>query len=134
MSCSETLGRNNKGLMVNQGHESQNFGTPKFEMEELPQGMGVVADKMNVGDISKPFRMKNSSDKDVVAIIRLKSRIVAHQANVSDDYQALKALVEDRKRDEIVNDWISSKQKSTFIRISEGWRECDFKYPGWIKE
>ena len=126
--------RNNKGLMVNQGHESQNFGTPKFEMEELPQGMGVVADKMNVGDISKPFRMKNSSDKDVVAIIRLKSRIVAHQANVSDDYQALKALVEDRKRDEIINDWIASKQKSTFIKISEGWRECDFKYPGWIKE
>lgn len=126
--------RNNKGLMVNQNEESRNYSTPKFEMEELPQGMGIVVDKMNVGDISKPFRMKNSSQKDIVAIVKLKARINAHQANVSDDYQALKTLVENRKKDEIINDWILSKQKSTFIRIADGWRECDFRYPGWIKE
>ena len=126
--------RNNKGLMVNQREESRNFGTPKFEMEELPRGMGIVIDKMQVGEISKPFRMKNSKEKDVVAIVKLKSRITAHQANVSDDYQALKALVEERKRAELINSWIETKQKSTFIRISEAWCECDFKYPGWIKE
>ncbi|MDR2914143.1 MAG: peptidylprolyl isomerase [Tannerella sp.] len=126
--------RNNKGLMVNQNEESRNYSTPKFEMEELPQGMGVVVDKMEVEELSKPFRMKNSAQKDVVAIVKLKSRVNAHQANVSDDYQALKTLVENRKSDEIINDWIVSKQKSTFIRIADGWRECDFKYPGWIKE
>jgi peptidyl-prolyl cis-trans isomerase SurA len=126
--------RNNKGLMVNQDMESRNYGTSKFEMQELPQGMGVVVDKMEVGEISKPFRMRNHSDKDVVAIVRLKSRVKAHQANVSDDYQALKSLVEERKREEILNSWIVSKQKTTFIRISDGWRDCDFKYPGWIKE
>ena len=126
--------RNNKGLMVNQGPESRNYGTPKFEMEELPQGMGVVVDKMQVGEISKPFRMKNSMEKDIVAIVRLKSRVGAHQANVSDDYQALKSIVEGRKHDEIVNNWIVSKQKTTFVRITDGWKECDFKYPGWIKE
>ncbi|MDR0573656.1 MAG: peptidylprolyl isomerase [Tannerella sp.] len=126
--------RNNKGLMVNQNEESRNFSAPKFEMEELPQGMGVVVDKMEVGEISKPFRMKSSAQKDVVAIVKLKSRINAHQANVSDDYQALKTLVENRKSEEIINDWVVSKQKSTFIRIADGWRECDFRYPGWIKE
>ena len=96
--------------------------------------MGVVIEKMEVGEISKPFRMKNSSDKDIVAIVMLKSRVEAHQANVSDDYQALKALVEDRKREELIKEWIVSKQKSTFMRIADGWRECDFNYPGWIKE
>ena len=126
--------RNNRGLMVNQRGESRNSGTPKFEMEELPQGVGVVVDKMKVGEISKPFRMKNSSDKDIVAIVKLKSRINAHQANVSDDYQALKVIVEERKREEILFNWVLSKQKSTFIKISDGWSECDFKYPGWIKE
>lgn len=126
--------RNNKGLMVNQGDESRNYGTPKFEMEELPQGMGFVIEKMEVGEMSKPFRMKNSAHNDIVAIVRLKSRVNAHIANVSDDYQALKTLVEDKKKDEIINNWIVGKQKSTFIRIADGWRECDFRYPGWIKE
>ena len=126
--------RNNKGLMVNQGQESRNYGTPKFEMEELPQGVGVIVDKLQVGEMSKPFRMKNSMEKDVVAIVKLRSRVNAHQANVSDDYQALKSIVEGRKRDELINSWIMSKQKTTFIRITDGWKECDFKYPGWIKE
>lgn len=126
--------RNNKGLMVNKNEESRNYGTPKFEMEDLPQGMGVIIEKMEVGDISKPFRMKSASNKDVVAIVRLKSRVAAHQANVSDDYLALKTLVESRKREEMLNEWILSKQKSTFVRISDGWLECDFKYAGWIKE
>ncbi|MDR1096685.1 MAG: peptidylprolyl isomerase [Tannerella sp.] len=126
--------RNNKGLMVNQDMESNNYGTSKFEMQELPQGMGVVVEKMEVGEISRPFHMKNNSQKDVVAIIRLKSRVKAHQANVSDDYQALKVLVEDRKKEELLNAWILSKQKTTFLRIADGWRACDFRYPGWIKE
>ena len=125
--------RNNKGLMVNKDEESQNLSTSKFEMQELPQGMGVIIEKMAVGEISKPFRMKNASDKDIVAIVMLKSRVNAHQANVSDDYQALKSLVEGRKREELLKEWIVSKQKTTFVRIADGWRQCDFNYPGWIK-
>ena len=126
--------RNNKGLMVNLSEESNNYGSPKFEMQELPQGMGVVIQNMEVGEISKPFAMKNNSDKDVVAIVRLKSRVNAHQANVSDDYQALKAIVENKKKEDIIRDWIVSKLKSTYVRIADGWRECDFVYQGWIKE
>ncbi|MDR3252030.1 MAG: peptidylprolyl isomerase [Tannerella sp.] len=126
--------RNNKGQMVNQNMESNNYGTTRFEMEELPLGMGIIVDSMQVGEISRPFRMKNAAQKDIVAIVKLKSRVKAHQANVSDDFQALKALVENKKREEIINSWIVSKQKSTFIRVYSTWRDCDFKYPGWIKE
>jgi len=125
--------RNNKGLMVNQNMESRNYGTTRFELEELPLGMGIVVDTLKVGQISKPFRMKSSSQKDIVAIVKLNSRVNAHQANVSDDYQELKSIVENQKREEILQTWIASKQKTTFIRISDGWRDCDFKYPGWVK-
>ena len=120
--------------MVNQREESRNFGTPKFEMEELPQGMGVIIDKMEVGEISRPFKMKNSAQNDVVVIARLKSRINVHEANLQDDYQEIKAMVENKKREEIIRDWIAKKQKTTYIRINDGWRNCDFKFPGWIKE
>ena len=126
--------RNNNGLLTNQNEESKNGGTSKFEMEELPQGMGVVVDKLQVGEISKPFRMKNEKQTEVVVIAKLRSRVNAHVANLQDDYQELKSLVENKKKEEILNDWIKSKQKSTYIRISENWRKCDFKYPGWIKE
>ena len=126
--------RNNKGLMVNQNYESSNYGTPKFEMQELPQEIGKVVYQMEVGDISKPFTMLTDKQKEVVAIVKLKARVNGHKANLADDFQAMKQLVESRKREELLNDWIRKRQKTTYVRISEGWRNCDFKYPGWVKE
>ena len=126
--------RNNKGLMVNQSYESSNYGTPKFEMQELPQEIGKVVYQMEVGDISKPFTMLTDKQKEVVAIVKLKARVNGHKANLADDFQAMKQLVESRKREELLNDWIRKKQKTTYVRISEGWKNCDFKYPGWVKE
>ena len=126
--------RNNKGLMVNQNYESSNYGTPKFEMQELPQEIGKVVYQMEVGDSSKPFTMLTDKQKEVVVIVKLKARVNGHKANLADDFQAMKQLVESRKREELLNDWIRKKQKTTYVRISEGWRNCDFKYPGWVKE
>ena len=126
--------RNNKGLMVNQNHEGNNFGTPKFEMQELPQEVGKVVYNMQVGEISKPFTMISNKQKEVVAIVKLKSRTDQHKANLSDDFQAMKNMVEQQKREELLDEWIKKKQKTTYVRIAEGWRNCDFKYPGWVKE
>lgn len=126
--------RNNKGLMVNLNEESENYSTPKFKMQELPPEIGKVVYDMEVGEISRPFTMMNSKMKEVVAIVKLKSRTDSHRTNLRDDYQALKAIVEQRKREELLTDWILKKQKSTYVRIADGWRDCDFVYPGWIKE
>ncbi|MDR2919568.1 MAG: peptidylprolyl isomerase [Tannerella sp.] len=126
--------RNNKGLMVNQNYESNNVGTPKFQMEELPQEMGRVVDKMQVGEISKPFQMMTNAQKEVIAIVKLRARTPSHKANLADDYQALKTIVEERKRDEVLKDWVNKKQKTVYVRIAEGWRNCDFQYPGWVRE
>lgn len=126
--------RNNKGLMVNQNYESNNSGTPKFEMQELPPEIGKVVYTMQVGDISKPFTMLTNKQREVVAIVKLRARTEGHKANLTDDFQALKAIVEAKKREELLNDWIAKKQKTTYVRISENWKNCDFRYPGWVKE
>jgi len=126
--------RNNKGLMVNANFEGDNHGTPRFEMQELPQEIGKVVFNMQVGEISKPFKMITNKQKEVVAIVKLRARTESHRANLSDDYQALKTIVEAKKREELLNDWIAKKQKTTYVRIGEGWRNCDFQFPGWVKE
>jgi peptidyl-prolyl cis-trans isomerase SurA len=127
--------RNNKGLMVNQNYESGNAGTPKFEMQELPQEVAKMIDGMQVGEISTPFMMMlERQQKEVIAIVKLKARTLSHRANLTDDYQALRAMVEERKREDLLRDWIAKKQKTIYVRISEGWRNCDFQFPGWVRE
>jgi peptidyl-prolyl cis-trans isomerase SurA len=86
-----------------------------------------------VGDVSKPFVMMNKNNKEVCAIVKLKSRIEGHKASASDDYQALKQMVEEKKRNEILNAWIKKKMTDTYIRIKEEYRNCDFHYAGWVK-
>lgn len=127
--------RNNHGILSNNTDEGDH--TTRFEMGQLASvspEIARVVEGLETGEISKPFTMVNTKGATVCAIAKLKSRIKAHRASMSEDFQVLKGLVEEKKKDELVEDWIRKKQKNTYVRINEDWRDCDFQYPGWIKE
>jgi len=122
--------RNNGGLMVN-----PKTGTSRYEFEDLPQEVGKLVYTMNVGEISKPFSMIDlKKDKEVCAIILVKSKTKAHKANLTDDFQLLKQMVQNSKSEKILNDWVLQKQKKTYVHIDEKWSNCEFRYPGWVKK
>lgn len=122
--------RNNHGLLPN-----PQTNTSKFEMQELPPEIAKVVDKMKVGEISEAFTMiPQKTGKEECVIVKLKSRINGHKATISEDYQNLKEIVLEKRRDEMLDKWIREKQKHTYVRINENWKNCTFKYPGWIKE
>ncbi|WP_108821120.1 peptidylprolyl isomerase [Dysgonomonas sp. Marseille-P4361] len=127
--------RNNNGLMVNRKGTSSNYGTPRFQMEDLSKEMALVVDTMKVGQVSAPFKIRlEKNNKEVIAIVKLKNRVDRHIANVSDDYQILKEIVEQKKQQEILAKWLQDKIKDTYIYIDKDWRNCDFQYSGWIKD
>ena len=125
--------KNNHGLLAN-----PQTGTSRFEMQHLAglvsQEVAKVVEGMQIGEISKPFTMINSKGKEVCAIVKLKNRIDAHKATITEDYQRLKSMVTAKRSEEKIQKWIVEKQKNTYVRINPNWRKCDFKYPGWIKE
>jgi peptidyl-prolyl cis-trans isomerase SurA len=102
-------------------------------MGELPGEVASIVNNMEIGEISRPFTMIDKRGRQVCAIVKLKNRIPAHRASVTEDFQILKGVVEERKSEEFIQQWIRNKQKNTYVRIKEGWGECDFMYPGWIK-
>lgn len=121
--------RNNKGHMVN-----ENTGSTRFQMSELPQEVAKRVADMEPGDISEPFIMTDpKTNHEIVAMVKLTSRIPGHKANISDDFQLVKSMYENSRRQEILDDWLANKIKNTYIRIEDGWRNCDFKNKGWIK-
>ena len=67
-------------------------------------------------------------------LIKLSNRIEGHKANLKDDYQTIKDLYEERMKNSIIDNWIVKKQKETFVRIEDGWKNCEFKYDGWVKK
>ena len=127
--------RNNKGVMMNNVVGSSGYmeHTSRFEMQDLPQEIARVVEGMNTGEISKPFTMINEKGKEVCAIVKLKMRIKAHKASMTEDFQVLKDMVLAKKKEDKVEQWIRDKQRTTYVRINENWRNCEFQYPGWIK-
>lgn len=121
--------RNSRGVMMN-----NNDGTTRFQMSELPQEIARQVATMEVGDISKPFIMKDPKrDRDIVAMVKLTNRIEPHQANLGDDYQLLKDMYENARKQEILDEWLQKKIAETYVRIEDGWSGCEFEHQGWIK-
>jgi peptidyl-prolyl cis-trans isomerase SurA len=120
--------------MVNQSY-SQNsgrIGTSRFEMDELPPEIAKAIYNLNPGEISPVFSMINSKQKNVVAVVKLKSKIDGHKADLSDDFQALRSMVEQEKQQKVLNKWLDNKLKDTYVRINDNWKSCDFQMKGWI--
>lgn len=121
--------RNSKGVMINEENS-----TTRFEMSHLPQEIAKVVNDMQVGELSKPFIMKNpKSGNEIVAMVKLTNRIDAHKANLSDDYQMIKGMYETTAKEEIIKNWLDKKIKDTYVRIEDGWSNCEFEHKGWNK-
>lgn len=121
--------RNNKGIMVN-----RNNGSSRFEMQDLPSEVARRVETMSPGDISEAFVMKDvSRNADVAAVVRLTERVPGHKATLAQDYNMIKEMYENWRRQEILKEWIEKKIKDTYVHIEDGWQSCDFKYKGWLK-
>ncbi len=121
--------RNNKGQMIN-----AETGTTYFEMKDLPQEVAKVVADMQPGDVSRAFIMKDpTTQRDVVAMVKLTARLDAHRANLADDYTLIKEMAESAERRRILRDWLDRKIRETYIRIEPAWRSCQFQHEGWIK-
>lgn len=122
--------KNNKGIMVN-----PQTGNTRFEMQQLPAEVAKRIELMNPGDVSEAFVMKDAKkNRDIVAIVKLKTRIPGHKANLAEDYNMLKDMYEHKKKQDILREWVEQKIKNTYVKIADGWQNCDFKYDGWIKK
>ena len=121
--------RMSNGVMVN-----SNTGTTRFQMSELPQEVAKAVGTMEPGEISQPFIMRDPKrDREIVAMVRLTNRIDAHSANLAEDYQTIKDMYEAAESQAIIDKWLADKIKTTYVRIEDGWRDCDFQHKGWIK-
>ena len=118
----------NAGLMIN-----PNTGSSRFEYQDLAPEIAKQIYNLNEGDVSQPFvMMDQTKNREVCAIVRVAKKTDVHRANLKDDFQAIKSMLEQKLSAEFIHDWILKKQKSTYVQIDPAWQGCDFEYPGWV--
>ena len=123
--------RNNNGLMFNTTQEGQR--TSRFKLADLPPEVAKMVDTMQAGEVSQPFQMINERGKTVCAIVKLKNRTEGHKATITEDFQVMKNVVLAKRREQVLHDWVVNRIKSTYVRINDRYRNCNFEYEGWVR-
>lgn len=118
------------GTMTN-----MNTGASKFEYQDLPAEIAKQIYVLKEGEVSQPFAMVDrTKNKEICAIVRLKSKRDAHTANLVDDFQVIRDMYEQKLSGELIDKWIRDKQQEIYVSIDPAWRGCDFQYSGWVHE
>jgi len=94
-----------------------------YESTDFGSGVGFSAGRPNDG----------RSGNTVYKIIKLEKIIPAHPANLKDDYPVILNFAENQRMEKVVEEFISEKQKSTFIVIDPLFSGCSFERKGWVK-
>ena len=123
--------RNNNGLMFNTTQEGQR--TSRFKLADLPPEVAKMVDTMQAGEVSQPFQMINERGKTICAIVKLKNRTEGHKATITEDFQVMKNVVLAKRREQVLHDWVVNRIKSTYVRINDRYRNCNFEYEGWVR-
>ena len=121
----------NGGLMAD-----EYTGSSYFEKDQLKPNDYTVLRNMKEGDISEPFESLDNEGRNgntIYKILYLEKILPAHVANYQDDYSTLIDEVNNKNAMKAIEDFITEKQKSTYIVIDPMFRSCEFERKGWVK-
>jgi len=120
--------RNSGGLVINPEDM-----TSKFEAGMLPPDISKVLTGLEINEISKPFFTTDANGRDLIEVVKLINKTEAHKATISEDYQVISDVFLEKKKNDVIQDWISKRQSKTYIRIDDTYFNCDFKFKNWRK-
>ena len=109
-------------------------GSSYFEIDQLkPQDYEAIRN-LKVGEISQPIESLDNEGRDgnlVYKIVKVDKIIPAHPATFQSDYTLLLDQATEAKKAKAIEDFITSKIKTTYIIIDPLFKDCVFEREGW---
>lgn len=107
-------------------------GSDKIERESIPGTITYELAGLNKGDITTAFEDEENRRK-AIKIIKLEDVIPAHQITLETDFNRIKQMALNKKKNEMVEKFVSSKLPNIFISINGRYDSCNFK-SNWKKK
>jgi len=120
--------RMNGGMLINKATNST-----KFDMDQLKREDYYSIKDLKTGVISEPFESVDDKGNKVYKVELIKTRSKPHRANLKDDYNLIEEMAIGDRRNTILANWVTDKQKVTYIHIDDSYKGCGFLNNGWIK-
>ena len=102
-------------------------GSDKIEKLNLPPTISYQIAGLNKGDITDVFQDTAAQDRKTVNIVKVDDVIAAHQLDIATDYNRIKQMALNKKKNEMVEKWVKEKLPTIFISINDRYKDCVFK-------
>lgn len=123
--------KQNKGVLTNP--YTMDIYWDMEQLNEIDQQIYLLTDALESGGVSLPsLYMDLFERKQGIRIVRLQNRVVAHQANLEQDYALIKLAAENDKKQRVLDDWTQAKIPNAYIRLDAQYQDCDFRV-NWLK-
>ena len=121
LDFSDDESKNNEGLLIN-----PNSGSSMFIMKDLDPAFYFVIEKMAKGEISAPIIMQSEDGQKAYRIVKLRKKTIAHTANLIEDYDKIRNVALQEKKQKTINKWVEEKIAKTYIKLEAELQDCIF--------
>ena len=105
---------------------SEADGSDKIEKLNLPSTLAYQIAGLNKNDITDVYE-DEINERKMVTIVRVEEVIPAHQLSLETDYDRIKSMALNKKKNEMVEKWAKEKVPNIFISIADRYSSCTFK-------
>jgi peptidyl-prolyl cis-trans isomerase SurA len=106
-----------------------NSGNNIFKPGEIDKDIFFQLDKLDAGQVSKPFVVRNEQNKMVIKMVKLKQRTSPHKASLKTDYDKIQEAALQKKKADAIAKWINERAAETYIIIlDDKFKQCNFLY------
>lgn len=118
----------NKGVIINPVTRDS-----RFELTRMDPTLYSRVSGLKQGETTDPFYEETREGEKMFKVILLKSKTDAHTADYINDYVKIQSLALQKKKEEEVEKWAKEKIADTYIKINEGYKDCEFS-KNWKKD
>ncbi len=120
--------RLNEGISIN-----PNSGDSRWDQGDLSRDIFSAIDGVEKGQISKPSFYRTPDGTEGYRLIKLLEKTEPHRADLKTDYQKIQMMATQEKKNEMTQNWIEEKLKTTYVRVNNDYLSCEFNQ-NWIKQ
>lgn len=131
ITFSEAVGKYSTDEMSNRtgGMIIDQQGNSTLEVEDLDPVLALMIDTLKPGQYSKPMVFNGMRGDRSTRIVYLKSITTPHKANLQEDYSRIQFAALQKKKGERMQQWISEKAPSYYIKVDEEYMGCEAVQP-----
>lgn len=115
-----------KHTKFNAGIITGNNGSTRMEKMGLSPNISYQIAGYNKGDMTDIFE-DELDRKKTVTLLRIEDSIPAHQLDLATDYERIKSLALNNKKNQIIERWAKEQLLDTFVSIDKRYDNCNFK-------